>query len=185
VLMPIPPTVLRRASEVDEESRRILRGLCTGKEIAGIQDEVRLTRRQANQRLDLIVEVVGARNRAHAAALAPILRIVSPEAVIGSLTRTPADLTERRLSMVRLLVRGASNPEIATELEINVTSVSKPLGDIHEHLGTLSREHLAAAAVVLKLVPLSSVLSSLPDRFWTSTDADQPAGHHPPVSAKT
>ncbi|MFC1435358.1 hypothetical protein ACEZDB_32430 [Streptacidiphilus sp. N1-3] len=184
-MLPIPLSVLQRASGLDEDSRHILHGLCTGVEIAQIQDAVRLSRRQFNQRVDAIVEATGANNRAHAAALAPILRIVSPKAVTSSLTRAPADLTEKRLSMVRLLVGGATNPVIATELDINVTSVSKPLGDIHEHLGTLSREHLAAAAVVLKLVPLNSVLPTLPERLWTGTDAGQPIDHHPPVSATT
>jgi len=56
-------------------------------------------------------------------------------------------LTEDENNILRLLVSGASNPKIATELHISETSVKRKLQDVFEKLGVTTRAQAAAEAV--------------------------------------
>lgn len=54
-------------------------------------------------------------------------------------------LTEDENNILRLLVAGASNPKIATELHISETSVKRKLQDVFEKLGVTTRAQAAEA----------------------------------------
>lgn len=65
----------------------------------------------------------------------------------------PADLTERERQVLQLLVRGAQNKEIASQLNITERTVKAHLASIFNRLGVNSRTEAAATAVRLGLVP--------------------------------
>jgi DNA-binding NarL/FixJ family response regulator len=61
-------------------------------------------------------------------------------------------LSPRELEVVRLLVRGCSNQEIATELHLSVNTVRNHLQAVLRKLAVASRLEAAAAAIRLGLV---------------------------------
>ncbi len=69
--------------------------------------------------------------------------------------RTPSttELTEREAQVLRLIVRGAQNKEIASQLNITERTVKAQLASIFNRLGVNSRTEAAAVAVRLGLVP--------------------------------
>lgn len=69
--------------------------------------------------------------------------------------RTPdtTGLTEREREVLRLLVRGAQNKEIAAQLNITERTVKAHLASIFNRLGVNSRTEAAAVAVRMGLVP--------------------------------
>ncbi len=69
--------------------------------------------------------------------------------------RTPVatELTERERQVLRLIVRGAQNKEIASQLNISERTVKAHLASIFNRLGVNSRTEAAAVAVRLGLVP--------------------------------
>jgi NarL family two-component system response regulator YdfI len=65
--------------------------------------------------------------------------------------RAPA-LTGREVAVLRELVNGARNSDIAAELGISERTVKAHLGSIYQKLGVASRSAAVAAAVQRKLV---------------------------------
>jgi len=61
-------------------------------------------------------------------------------------------LTERELAVLRLLVRGLSNAEIARELIITVGTVKRHVNSIYGKLGVNSRARAIARALTLHLL---------------------------------
>ncbi len=68
-------------------------------------------------------------------------------------TAVGMELTEREKQVLRLLVRGAANKEIAHELNITERTVKAHLASIFNRLGVNSRTEAAALAVRQGLVP--------------------------------
>jgi NarL family two-component system response regulator YdfI len=64
-----------------------------------------------------------------------------------------AELTERERQVLRLVVRGAQNKEIASQLNITERTVKAHLASIFNRLGVNSRTEAAAVAMRLGLVP--------------------------------
>jgi NarL family two-component system response regulator YdfI len=67
-------------------------------------------------------------------------------------TPSPADMTEREMQVLRLIVRGAQNKEIAAQLNITERTVKAHLASIFNRLGVNSRTEAAAVAVRMGLV---------------------------------
>lgn len=63
------------------------------------------------------------------------------------------ELTDREVQVLRLLVRGAQNKEIAAQLNITERTVKAHLASIFNRLGVNSRTEAAAVAVRTGLVP--------------------------------
>lgn len=68
-----------------------------------------------------------------------------------------AELSERELELLRLVVTGASNKEIAQQLHISVNTVKVHLRNIFEKTGATSRTELAMLAVRRGLVTSASI----------------------------
>jgi NarL family two-component system response regulator YdfI len=68
-------------------------------------------------------------------------------------TSGATDLTEREIQVLRLIVRGAQNKEIAAQLNITERTVKAHLASIFNRLGVNSRTEAAAVAVRMGLVP--------------------------------
>ena len=68
-------------------------------------------------------------------------RQAAPEpAAQKSLGETPpADLTEREIEVLRLLVSGKSNPQIAAELYLSINTVQAHLRSVYSKIGVASR----------------------------------------------
>ncbi len=66
--------------------------------------------------------------------------------------RREVGLSEDETRVLKLLVAGASNPKIATELYLSETTVKRKLQDIFEKLGVTTRAQAAAEAVRRGLV---------------------------------
>lgn len=67
---------------------------------------------------------------------------------------TPGRFTERERDVLRLLVQGKSNREIAEELSIAEITVKNYLSHIFEKLGVSNRTQAVIRAMALGLVPL-------------------------------
>lgn len=61
-------------------------------------------------------------------------------------------LTLREQQVIRLLVLGATDKEIARELGIEPVTVRTHIGSLRQKLGALNRAQMAARAVALGLV---------------------------------
>jgi DNA-binding NarL/FixJ family response regulator len=72
-------------------------------------------------------------------AVQPMAPPVQPTALAG--------LTAREIEVVRLLVRGATDPEIARELSISVKTVNKHVASILGKTGSATRTAAAAFAL--------------------------------------
>ena len=62
-------------------------------------------------------------------------------------------LSGRELEILRLLVEGFSNPEIAAELNLSSRTVQSHVANALEKTGARSRTHLAVIAVRAGVVP--------------------------------
>jgi DNA-binding CsgD family transcriptional regulator/tetratricopeptide (TPR) repeat protein len=82
---------------------------------------------------------------ARAEALAA--RITAQPAAPPSQPTAPAGLTAREIEVVRLLVRGATDPEIARELSISVKTVNKHVASILGKTGSATRTAAATFAL--------------------------------------
>ena len=60
--------------------------------------------------------------------------------------RSPAGLTAREVEVLRLVARGHSNQEIATELVLSVRTVERHIANIYDKIGASGRAARAAAA---------------------------------------
>lgn len=84
---------------------------------------------------------------------------LAPEATRALIRKTtqPAgpgqDLTEREREVLRLLVEGRSNPEIAEQLSLSRSTVKTHVSHILEKLGANSRVEVATLAIRHKLTP--------------------------------
>ena len=58
----------------------------------------------------------------------------------------PAGLTAREVEVLRLVARGRSNQEIATELVLSVRTVERHIANIYDKIGASGRAARAAAA---------------------------------------
>jgi two-component system, NarL family, response regulator len=82
-------------------------------------------------------------------------RPISPEAVDRLAARLPeSDLTPRELDVLRLLVRGRSNKEIAAALSLTEGTVKGYLHDIFGKMGVADRTEAATQAMKRGLVHL-------------------------------
>jgi DNA-binding NarL/FixJ family response regulator len=82
---------------------------------------------------------------------------VMQQAAVGALPSRPAEawteaLTERELDVLRLLVKGYSNPEIATRLHLASGTVRNYVSTIFQKLGVSDRTEAAVVALQRGLV---------------------------------
>jgi len=130
------------------EDARMIRGLSAGARGYLLKDTDRETLlntiRAAARGETLLKPEIMARVLAHTAA--------APAPATG---RTPAatELTDRERQVLQLLVRGAQNKEIASQLNITERTVKAHLASIFNRLGVNSRTEAAAVAVQLGLAP--------------------------------
>jgi DNA-binding CsgD family transcriptional regulator len=80
-------------------------------------------------------------------------RVVSTAAP-GAVAQAGAALTARELEVLRLVARGLSNKEIATDLGITTHTVKYHLAAVLEKLGVRSRTEAVSLGVRTGLVPL-------------------------------
>ncbi|MGE5264803.1 MAG: response regulator [Acidobacteriota bacterium] len=130
------------------EDDRMIRGLRAGARGYLLKDTDRETLlntiRAAARGETLLKPEIMARVLAHADS-APT---VAPARIPGG-----TELTEREKQVLRLLVRGAQNKEIAFQLNITERTVKAHLASIFNRLGVNSRTEAAALAVRMGLVP--------------------------------
>ena len=72
-----------------------------------------------------------------------------PRAPVAGTRENPAGLTDRQLEVLRLLARGLTNGEIATQLVFSVRTVDRHVAEILAKLGVASRRQAAARAETL------------------------------------
>jgi|ERR1035437_3880340 DNA-binding NarL/FixJ family response regulator len=89
----------------------------------------------------------------HAVAGGKVQLAPEAAALLVQEMRAPAALSERELAILRLLVLGKTNKEIATALEIGEKTVKTHMSSIMPKLNVQSRTQAALAAVRLGLVP--------------------------------
>ncbi|NTU80205.1 MAG: response regulator transcription factor [Chloroflexales bacterium] len=63
------------------------------------------------------------------------------------------DLSAREIAVLRLLARGASNKEIAAQLDLSENTITSHLSHIFEKLGVKSRTEAAMVALQRGLIP--------------------------------
>ena len=130
------------------EDDRMIRGLRAGARGYLLKDTDRATLlntiRAAARGETLLKPEIMARVLAHAD---------STPAPVSARTPVTTELTERERQVLRLIVRGAQNKEIASQLNITERTVKAHLASIFNRLGVNSRTEAAAVAVRLGLVP--------------------------------
>ena len=72
-----------------------------------------------------------------------------PRGPMAGTRENPAGLTDRQLEVLRLLARGLTNGEIATQLVLSVRTVDRHVAEILAKLGVSSRRQAAARAEAL------------------------------------
>ena len=72
-----------------------------------------------------------------------------PRGPVAGTRENPAGLTDRQLEVLRLLARGLTNGEIATQLVLSVRTVDRHVAEILAKLGVASRRQAAARAETL------------------------------------
>jgi DNA-binding CsgD family transcriptional regulator len=72
-----------------------------------------------------------------------------PRGPVAGTRENPAGLTDRQLEVLRLLARGLTNGEIATQLVLSVRTVDRHVAEILAKLGAASRRQAAARAETL------------------------------------
>lgn len=72
-----------------------------------------------------------------------------PRGPMAGTRENPAGLTDRQLEVLRLLARGLTNGEIATQLVLSVRTVDRHVAEILAKLGVTSRRQVAARAEAL------------------------------------
>lgn len=90
-----------------------------------------------------IVEAVRAASQGESRFSAKISKMIAD----WSKGKRPYDLSEREILMLRLLVSGKANKEIAVELGLGEKTVEKCLGELFKKLGIASRVEAAVKAV--------------------------------------
>lgn len=86
--------------------------------------------------------------------------VLSPEAtqILVDVTRQPQtigqDLTERELTVLKYIVRGLSNNEIAVHLSVSQFTIKNHVSNILAKLGVMSRTEAATLALQRRLVQL-------------------------------
>ena len=74
------------------------------------------------------------------------LRGLGASAATSDAAAAPAGLTARELEVLRLIARGRTNHEIATELVLSVRTVERHIANIYDKIGASGRAARAAAA---------------------------------------
>ena len=93
-----------------------------------------------------------AAGRLDAEAIAAVLEAAG---LPRSRTRWPNDLTDREVAVLRVLVRGLSNREIADELVVSPRTVQHQLASVYDKVGVRTRAGAAVFAIEHGLVPAS------------------------------
>jgi DNA-binding NarL/FixJ family response regulator len=127
----LPTRVLALSSYAEE---RYVRGMLTADAVGYLLKE------EAPER---IVDAV----RAAARGERPFSAKISSMIAEWSQGKRPYDLSERDISMLRQLVSGKANKEIAAELGISEKTVEKHLSEIFRKLGVATRVDAAVKAV--------------------------------------
>ncbi len=91
-----------------------------------------------------------AAGRLDAEAIAAVLEAAG---LPRSRTRWPNDLTDREVTVLRVLVRGLSNREIADELVVSPRTVQHQLASVYDKIGVRTRAGAAVFAIEHGLVP--------------------------------
>ncbi|MER7176958.1 response regulator transcription factor, partial [Streptomyces mesophilus] len=74
-----------------------------------------------------------------------------PRGPLAATRENPAGLTERQLQVLRLMVEGLTNPQIADRLVVSVRTVDHHVSAVLEKLGTPSRGEATVRARELGL----------------------------------
>ncbi len=131
-----------------ERELDILRLLARGATNREIARSLVLSEHTVKTHVHHILEKLGAENRAQAVARAVHLGLIPPHRNAGH----HGTLTERELEILRLLVRGATNREIAQALAISEHTVKTHVHHILEKLGAENRAQAAAYALQRGLI---------------------------------
>jgi DNA-binding NarL/FixJ family response regulator len=75
----------------------------------------------------------------------------------GKLTSAPQPLSERESEVLRLIVKGYANKEIARRLNVGTETVKSHVSNILSKLGVQSRTQAALSAVQMGLIPASEI----------------------------
>ena len=89
----------------------------------------------------------------------------------------PAGLTGRELEVLLVLMRGASNQQIAADLGISVKTVGHHVQHVYQKAGVRSR-----AAATLRAFEQDLVHAAWEFRIGRSPDATRTAGRHTPLT---
>jgi ATP/maltotriose-dependent transcriptional regulator MalT len=111
---------------------------------AGGRWEAAHARRQLARTLRALGHDEAAEREARAADEA--LRTLGASTTASEATKAPAGLTAREVEVLRLVARGRSNQEIATELVLSVRTVERHIANIYDKIGASGRAARAAAA---------------------------------------
>jgi DNA-binding NarL/FixJ family response regulator len=111
---------------------------------AGGRWEAAHARRQLARTLRALGHDEAAEREARAADEA--LRTLGASAPAPATSKAPAGLTAREVEVLRLVARGRSNQEIATELVLSVRTVERHIANIYDKIGASGRAARAAAA---------------------------------------
>nr|WP_277611084.1 LuxR C-terminal-related transcriptional regulator [Streptomyces scabichelini] len=76
-----------------------------------------------------------------------------PRGPLAATRDNPAGLTERQLQVMRLLVQGLTNPEIADRLVLSVRTVDNHVSAVLDKLGASTRRQVTDRATELGMLP--------------------------------
>ena len=136
--------VLAAAAGSWEEARRAFEDAVDLYARAGGRWEAAHARRQLARTLRALGHDKAAEREARTADEA--LRTLGARATAPDATKAPSGLTAREVEVLRLVARGRSNQEIATELVLSVRTVERHIANIYDKIGASGRAARAAAA---------------------------------------
>lgn len=139
-LLPHVKIVMLTASELDEHFREAIQ--------AGVAGYL-LKNLDANELFDLVEGLDRGEAALTRAMAARLLKEVANQHTTAASQEQP--LTEREVEVLRILAQGASNPQIASELNISVNTVKSHISHILAKLELENRTQAAAYAVDKRL----------------------------------